>query len=369
MKEKLKQKKGITLIALVITIIVLLILAGVSIAMLTGQNGILTQANNATIQQSHGAVREGIALAYNEYQIEMNTANNTKLASTETVQIQGEEEKALASYSSFLDFLNSKGYIKEGTTEEIWSIANNDNVEISITKTNIPDDQNVGAVLLTVDKIIQSGTELLQTMQLTEEEYANMLLEKLRTMKDDEKESLFVELINISRGANFRDINEFIEDSYNQGEIGENSKDAFYETIGGKEKFDIVVREGIYATNYNLIGEYNGETGELQVYTITNPDGEKLNAYVATTNGNYTFKVEVGSKEYTKTVNVNEIGSEQRENKYSVENIEFGVIGLRDVNTNNCVTFSDAYIIYNDNIINISEYIRNDNEESWILRK
>ena len=117
MKGKLKQVKGITLIALVITIIVLLILAGVSIAMLTGQNGILTQANNAKVQQSHGAVREGIALAYNEYQIEINTASNTKLASTETVQVQGKEEKALASYSSFLDFLNSKGYIKEGTTD------------------------------------------------------------------------------------------------------------------------------------------------------------------------------------------------------------------------------------------------------------
>ena len=38
MKGKLKQVKGITLIALVITIIVLLILAGVSIAMLTGEN-------------------------------------------------------------------------------------------------------------------------------------------------------------------------------------------------------------------------------------------------------------------------------------------------------------------------------------------
>ena len=46
-KNKIKQKNGITLIALVITIIVLLILAGVSIAMLTGQNGILTQAQNA----------------------------------------------------------------------------------------------------------------------------------------------------------------------------------------------------------------------------------------------------------------------------------------------------------------------------------
>ena len=43
----MKNNKGITLIALVITIIVLLILAGVSIAMLTGNNGILTQASTA----------------------------------------------------------------------------------------------------------------------------------------------------------------------------------------------------------------------------------------------------------------------------------------------------------------------------------
>ena len=43
----LKEKEGITLIALVITIIVLLILAGVSIATLTGDNGILTQATKA----------------------------------------------------------------------------------------------------------------------------------------------------------------------------------------------------------------------------------------------------------------------------------------------------------------------------------
>ena len=46
----MRNQKGITLIALVITIIVLLILAGVSIAMLTGNNGILTQANNSNYE-------------------------------------------------------------------------------------------------------------------------------------------------------------------------------------------------------------------------------------------------------------------------------------------------------------------------------
>ena len=41
---KITNKRGITLIALVVTIVVLLILAGISISMLTGKNGVITQA-------------------------------------------------------------------------------------------------------------------------------------------------------------------------------------------------------------------------------------------------------------------------------------------------------------------------------------
>ena len=46
-KREFKNQKGITLIALVITIVVLLILAGITIATLTGDNGIITRANDA----------------------------------------------------------------------------------------------------------------------------------------------------------------------------------------------------------------------------------------------------------------------------------------------------------------------------------
>ena len=53
-----KSNNGITLIALVITIIVLLILAGVSIAMLTGENGILKQANNAKNKTEEAKIQE-----------------------------------------------------------------------------------------------------------------------------------------------------------------------------------------------------------------------------------------------------------------------------------------------------------------------
>ena len=60
---KKENFKGITLIALVITIIVLLILAGVSISMLTGDNGILSQATNAKEQTEKASELEGIQLA------------------------------------------------------------------------------------------------------------------------------------------------------------------------------------------------------------------------------------------------------------------------------------------------------------------
>ncbi len=54
----MKENTGITLIALVITIIVLLILAAVSIATLTGENGILTQANKAKVETRGASVEE-----------------------------------------------------------------------------------------------------------------------------------------------------------------------------------------------------------------------------------------------------------------------------------------------------------------------
>ena len=70
LKEELKYgKKGITLISLVVTIIVLLILAAVSIATLTGQNGILTRANDAKTKTEEAEDIEKIKLAISEAQI------------------------------------------------------------------------------------------------------------------------------------------------------------------------------------------------------------------------------------------------------------------------------------------------------------
>lgn len=59
----MKKSKGITLIALVITVIVLLILAGISIAMLTGDNGILKKATTAKEQTSLSSAEEKVKIA------------------------------------------------------------------------------------------------------------------------------------------------------------------------------------------------------------------------------------------------------------------------------------------------------------------
>ena len=69
MKEKTKQR-GITLIALVITIIVLIILAGVAINTLVGENGIITQAQRARNETAQGQKEELGGLTSLEQQID-----------------------------------------------------------------------------------------------------------------------------------------------------------------------------------------------------------------------------------------------------------------------------------------------------------
>lgn len=62
MLKRIKQERAITLIALVITIIVILILAGISIATLTGENGIINKANVAKEESKKAEYKEELEL-------------------------------------------------------------------------------------------------------------------------------------------------------------------------------------------------------------------------------------------------------------------------------------------------------------------
>ena len=72
----LKQKKGITLIALVITIIVLLILAGISISMISENNGILRQAGNAKNLTEQAQLEGDVDIAYVSFAGQLRETND-----------------------------------------------------------------------------------------------------------------------------------------------------------------------------------------------------------------------------------------------------------------------------------------------------
>ncbi len=117
MINKYKNMKGITLIALVITIIVLLILAGVSIAMLTGQNGILTQAQNSKRAAEESAENEKRQLSQAEA--------NTHLEAYKYTDAEGNTAKVPAGFAvSNVEGENlvSKGLVIIGTSgnEYVW---------------------------------------------------------------------------------------------------------------------------------------------------------------------------------------------------------------------------------------------------------
>ena len=92
MKVKLKSRKGITLIALVITIIVLLILAGVTIATLTGKNGILTRASDAKEETIIAQEKEQIALAQSSSILENGQNFTTSEFRNELKNIAGKDK-------------------------------------------------------------------------------------------------------------------------------------------------------------------------------------------------------------------------------------------------------------------------------------
>ena len=71
MYRNIRKEKGITLIALVVTIIVLLILAGISIRLAVGNNGIIEKAKEATVMYNEAEQNEESVLSeYGDFLLE-----------------------------------------------------------------------------------------------------------------------------------------------------------------------------------------------------------------------------------------------------------------------------------------------------------
>lgn len=96
----LKNKKGITLVALVITIIVLLILSGISISMITTENSVIDKASNAKIQHSIAEQKEMIAIAF------VKASQKNVLGDVKQEDLQNELDKTGEKITVFSDGTN-----------------------------------------------------------------------------------------------------------------------------------------------------------------------------------------------------------------------------------------------------------------------
>ena len=143
MESKIRNK-GITLIALVITIIVLLILAGVTIAALSGDNGILTRAKEAK-QKTEQAQKEEEKTLSNMESILNNTSTFNKV-NTEDTNPAG----AMPTNVTILESDANKGIVIKDKNDNEW-------VWVEVPKTTVFSD-------LTIDT----------TKELTEQNYTDI---------------------------------------------------------------------------------------------------------------------------------------------------------------------------------------------------
>ena len=121
----MKGNKGITLIALVITIIVLLILAGVAIAMLSGDNSILKNAQTAREESTKGALEEATKIAVGNIMTDNlgwpSNVDGTKLV-TEINKVSSDLAATVDSTFTKTTVVKIDATVKSGVTESTQTV-------------------------------------------------------------------------------------------------------------------------------------------------------------------------------------------------------------------------------------------------------
>ena len=333
---------GITLIALVVTIVVLLILAGVSLNLVLGNNGIITKAQDAKLMTRAGSAEDEVELWKSDNYIAR--TSNQATVDKETM-LQGLKDKNLV-YEEEIDRDNEIITIKKKDGTIVKEI-NYSGVIINISKT--PETEKSGAVVLQVTSV-----EGLTNISIKSEEEFNSFVEQIERIDEESKKDLIKNLdimaCNKLNGTNLTTFEELLEYYYTKGYITDATEEAYWEKMN-----DIPARNICYVM---LELFYNDQTGLLIMYQVINPDNELSDTYVATENGTYTFIVKdlMTGNSYAKSVEVTNVDSSVQQ--YYVDNVEYDYgIGLKSKETDEPTTFEGAYVVYEGETINITSLI------------
>lgn len=104
-----KKERGITLVALVVTIVVLLILAGVSISMVLGNNGIVTKAQASQAAQDKAYAKEVVESGLKSVQIDVLTGVKTTAGVDDVVTAIGDSNFVAGTVANTVKYTSKDG--------------------------------------------------------------------------------------------------------------------------------------------------------------------------------------------------------------------------------------------------------------------
>ena len=328
-----KKNNGITLIALVVTIVVLLILAGITIGTLTGENGIINKSKEAKSNTEYDQWSEKIDLAI------IDAEGNNRNADIDDV-IEELKNKDIIDDASQVDLetgditTNEPSYVVTDKLKDYIS-----NVKITISKT--PESEPSGGVKLKVESVegIEGNIDLntVDVNSLTEQEKKDMI------------KIMEVFNCNTFEEKNFTSFEEVL-DWYGF----ENEEEYWYDTeenFGGIDSYLNGTIENLKGNNVQIVNSY----------VIVNQDNKVSDTYIATENMNYTFTIKeiLTGKTYRKSVEVNNIDTNMPyycvcyKSPFSSNSTQ---IYLSD-KYGTPVEFQKAYIIYQGEKIDITDCV------------
>ncbi len=333
-----KNKRGITLIALVVTIVVLLILAGVTISLLLDENGIIAKSKDARTETKVSQIEDEVGMwkQHNFINKESNQAQesaDTMLASLISRKLLTEDE-----IDREQELITIKK--KDGTVIKEISYSS---VTINISKTSVPATEKASGVVLKVDSVDGMTT-------ITNKEEATSFINSITSLSEERKKEIIKKLEPVRINARFGKTNltsfeEALVWHKEKGNITEATEETFWNYVESNGGIDECVLNDIGP------GCFDEDTETLNLYIITNPLDATSNEYIATENGTFEFKVQdiITGKTYTKKVEVSNIDTTAT---YEVYDVTESTIGLRNKETKQPTTFSKIYNIYMNEIFN-----------------
>ena len=270
-KKSLNASNGITLIALVITIIVLLILAGISISMLSGDNGLLTKAGDAKTQTGIGQEKETIALAYNSALIKKVNKGDSLTVNADDMNIEFQSEGTNATAVDGTN--NIKITFDSGNT---YIIDSNGNVEPEIpeNKPNIPE--------LKVGDFVNYTLKIPTTEELTK--LNNDLLTYSGATDNTEKTSVGSTLL-----CRVLEVDSYGKPTKLISANGVNSLSLY-----GANGYN----NAVYLINEMCTTLYSGNQGTTTSLTIDDLENRYFSSAAITTRDSYTSYVQYGQTQY-----------------------------------------------------------------------